>query len=163
MEKIKIRKTKPEEKELLVQWLSDPETLQWFPMINRQEIEDAARIWISYIQYGAVLTALYQGIPCGVANLYLQPFKKLAHQCLFAIVVDKDYRGKGVGTVLLTELMRLGKETFHLKYLHLEVYENNPAVSLYTKLGFKKFGVQPHFIKTKEHTYLGKLLMQKEL
>ena len=102
------------------------------------------------------------GKPVGAALLYIQPYKKLAHQCLFSIIIDEVYRGKGIGTELLQALMKLGKEKFHLELLHLEVYEGNPAIGLYRKLGFTEFGGQKHFIKDKNE-YIGKILMQKKL
>ena len=109
-----------------------------------------------------MLTALWDGVPCGIANLYLQPYKKLAHQCLFAIIVDENYRNKKVGTQLMEELMVLAKERFRFEMLHLEVYEGNPAINLYRRLGFTEYGRQRHFIKD-EGGYLAKILMQKNL
>lgn len=145
-----------------MQWLSEPGVLRWFPMCNEMEIEDAARLLISYAKYNAVLTAEYDGVPCGLANLYLQPYRKLAHQCLFSILVSETYRGKGIGTALMTELMALAKERFKIEILHLEVYEGNPARRLYQRLGFTDFGFQKHFIKDSGE-YIGKHYMQKIL
>lgn len=146
----------------LVEWLLQPNVLQWFPLSDTKEVEDAARIWISYAKYGAVLTALWDGVPCGIANLYLQPYPKLAHQCLFAIIVDENVRNKGIGTQLLTELMILAKDRFKIELLHLEVYEGNPAIHLYERLGFERYGLQRHFIKS-EGRYTSKIMMQKRL
>ena len=117
---------------------------------------------VSYYKYHAVLTALWESVPCGIANLYLQPYKKLAHQCLFAIIVDEKYRGKGVGTRLITELMALAKERFKIELLHLEVYEGNPAIHLYERLGFTQYGIHRRFVKDGDR-YLSKILMQKSL
>jgi putative acetyltransferase len=64
-------------------------------MINEVEIDDAVRIWMNYSKSGAGLMALYHGRPCGLFNLYIQPFKKIAHNCLFSIIVDEEMRGKG--------------------------------------------------------------------
>ena len=147
----------------LTSWLMQPGVLAYFPMIDLREVEDAVRIWVSYIKQEASLTALWEGKPCGMAMIYIQPYKKLAHQCLLTIVVDEEYRGKGVGTALLKELMRIGKEKFKIEILHLEVYENNlGAIKLYKKLGFKEFGCQKHFIKD-QGQYIGKIYMQRIL
>lgn len=157
-----IRLAEEADQKYIVSWLLQPGVLEGFPLFDLREVEDAARIWISYTKFGAVLTALWEGVPCGIANLYLQPYKKLAHQCLLAIVVDEKFRGKGVGTRLLRALEKLAKEKFHIEVLHLEVYENNPAVRLYERLGFQKYGRQPHFIKDGKR-YLAKIFMQKVL
>jgi putative acetyltransferase len=162
VDKLTIRFAVEEDKKYLVQWMSEPEILRWFPMSDAREIEDAATICLGYAKFHAVLTAVYDGIPCGIANLYLQPFRKLAHQSLFAIIVAKEFRSKGVGTRLLTELMKLAKERFFLEMLCLEVYEGNPAISLYKRLGFVVCGFQKHFTKD-NGIYRGKYFMQKNL
>jgi RimJ/RimL family protein N-acetyltransferase len=157
-----IRFGEEADQKYLIDWLLQPGILEWFPLADIREVEDAARIWVSYYKYNAVLTALWDSVPCGIANLYLQPYKKLAHQCLLAIIVDEKFRGKGIGTKLLEELMKLAKERFKIELLHLEVYEGNPAIRLYERLGFTQYGFQRHFVKEGDK-YLGKILMQKSL
>jgi putative acetyltransferase len=161
-ERLTIRVAEESDQKYLVEWLLQPGVLEGFPLADLREVEDAARIWISYAKYGAVLTALWDGIPCGIANLYLQPTKKMAHQSLFAIIVDEKFRGKGIGTRLLTDLMSVAKHKFNMEFLHLEVYEGNPAQQLYERLGFVRYGVQSHFIKD-NGTYRAKVMMQKYL
>lgn len=146
----------------LVSWLQQPGVLRWFPLFDLREIEDAARIWIGYAKQHAVFTALMDGEPCGSVLLYIQPYRKLAHQCLFAILVDEKHRGKGVGSRLLSEIIRVGKEQFNLELLHLEVYEGNPAIRLYQKFGFAEYGRQRHFVK-EDGKYLTKVMMQRAL
>src|ERR1700738_716412 len=106
----------------LTEWLTEPSILRWFPMCDAREIDDAVRVWISYSRIQAGLTAEWDGIPSGITNLYLQPYRKLVHTCLFSIIVRKDMRGKGIGKDLLEELMKLAKHKFHIEILHLEVY-----------------------------------------
>ena len=159
---IQVRYAEPEDQPLLIEWLLQPGVLQWFPLNDVKEVEDAVRLWMGYMKHQAVLTAMYDGVPCGNAVLYIQPYPKLAHQSLFAIIIDEKYRGRGVGTRLIEELIRLGQEQFHLELIHLEVYEGNPAIHLYRKMGFTEYGVHPHFVKQEGH-YLSKILMQKTL
>jgi RimJ/RimL family protein N-acetyltransferase len=159
---INIRLTGQEDAAHLTKWLNDPVILRWFPMFDEREVDDAVRIWMSYSKYGAALTAEWDGAVCGMANLYLQPYKKLAHQCLLSIIVEEKYRGKGVGTALLQDLIKMAKENFRIEILHLEVYIGNPAIHLYERLGFKEFGRQKHFIKDKGE-YIGKIFMQRPL
>src|ERR1700690_346536 len=91
-----FRDTLPEDAPPLAEWLNDPQILRWFPMCDIREIEDAVRVWISYSRIGAGITALWDGQPCGMANLYIQPYKKQVHTCLFSIIVKEGMRGKGI-------------------------------------------------------------------
>lgn len=143
-------------------WLKQEGVLRYFPMINEREIDDALRIWVEYIKMGAALTCLIDDKPVGMANLYIQTFECQKHQCLFSIVVDEKARGKGVGTALMQELMKLAKEKFGIEILHLEVYDGNPARRLYERLGFKEYGVHPAFLK-EDGKYINKVMMEKEL
>lgn len=163
MSEIEIRKSKHEDVKYIIEWLKDPETLQWYPMFNDREIDDAADFWISFVKDGAVLTAYYDNEAVGIVNLYLQPYQKLSHQCLMAIIVKNGFRGKGVGTKLIQAIEKLAKEEFNIKFLHLEVYENNPAIRLYERQGFVKYGEHKHFIKNLDGSYLSKICMQKQL
>lgn len=163
LDKLKIRFAKNSDAKYLTKWLNDPEILRWFPMCNEIEIDDAVRIWMSYTKYKAVITADWDNVPCGIANFYLQSFKKLAHQSLFAIIIAKQYRSRGIGTILIKELIKLAKERFKLEIMHLEVYEGNPAQKLYERLGFVKYGVHKKFLKDLNGKYYDKILMQKIL
>lgn len=146
----------------LKKWLNDPEVLHWFPMEGEKEIDDSVRIWVDYAKKEMGLTALWNGDPCGMAVIYIQNYRKLAHTCLFSIIVEKDHRGHGVGRCLIEGLIKLCKNTFHVENLHLEVYEENPAVHLYTKMGFTPFGIHRCFTR-EDGKCRAKIFMQKKL
>src|SRR5947208_17191255 len=99
-----LRYTQTSDAPFLKTWLMDPEVSSWFPMANEAEIEDAVRRWISFSQIRSSLTAEINGIPCGIATLYMQAYKKLAHQAEFGIIVAPGFRNKGIGTFLIKSL-----------------------------------------------------------
>ena len=160
---VTFRPTVKEDLECYKEWLMQPGVLEGFPMSDKREIDDAVRLWHQYLAKGASITALYKKKPVGAANLYVQDVEKLKHQSLFVILVDENYRGKGVGTLLLKELQRLAKTKFGISLLHLEVYEKNPAIRLYERVGFRRYGIHPNYLKDIRGNYYGKVLMQMEL
>ncbi len=146
----------------LKKWLSAPDILLYFPMEGEKEIDDSVRVWTEYGQKGMGITSLWEGEPCGMIVMYLQAYQKLAHTCLFSIIVSEDRRGQGVGRALIEEMMILAKNTFQIEILHLEVYDGNPAKHLYERLGFTTFGAHKCFTKENGKCRC-KIFMQKYL
>lgn len=61
------------------------------------------------------------------------------------VAITKNYRGKGLGNELLTEMFRIANENNVFEFT-LEVRETNIiARNLYEKLGFKVEGVRKNF------------------
>jgi RimJ/RimL family protein N-acetyltransferase len=157
---IEIRYTEPGDAPYLKQWLSDPTISTWFPMEDEIEIDDAVMRWIAFYRYKCSLTVTKDGVPCGIGTLYLQPYRKLAHQCEFGIIVGEGYRNLGIGSYLLNSLIHLSKEKFKIELIHLQVYAENPAIHLYERFGFKEFGRQNTWIKEKDR-YVGRVFMER--
>lgn len=61
------------------------------------------------------------------------------------IAVDKHFRRKGYGKLLLQQLLELLKQK-HMQKIFLEVRVSNvAAINLYEKLGFKKIAVRKNY------------------
>ena len=66
------------------------------------------------------------------------------------IVVKKSWRNQGVGNLLLSNLIALCKK-FDLSSLSLEVNEDNQAaIHLYEKFGFKNIGLRKNYYKNND-------------
>lgn len=62
------------------------------------------------------------------------------------VVVDKEYRNKGVGELLVSEVMKKAADTLNVAEYTLEVRVSNAsAIRLYEKLGFVSEGIRPRF------------------
>jgi putative acetyltransferase len=162
LEGLSVRYTENADGEHLKNWLMDPEVSSWFPMEGEAEVDDATRRWISFSRIKSSITCELNGVPCGIATLYLQAYKKLIHQAEFGIIVAPGYRNKGIGTFLIKSVMRLAREKFNIELLHLQVYAENPAIRLYKRMGFREFGRQTHWIKEKDR-YVGRIFMERFL
>lgn len=160
---LSIRYTEPTDVRYLKAWLMDPVVGRWFPMIDETEVEDSANRWIGFARYKCSLTVTMNGVPCGISTLYLHPYKRLAHQCEFGIIVATGFQNKGIGSFLLSQILKLAKEQFHISLIHLQVYSENPAIKLYKRHGFREFGRQNTWSKEEENVYSGRVFMERYL
>lgn len=154
-----IRYTYVTDAPYLRQWLDMPQVQKWFPVSEEKEIEDAVQCWIGFSRYSCSLTAVLEGVPCGIATLFLMPYKKVAHHALFKIVVDPEYQRRGIGTALIRNLKHLAKNYFRLDLVHTEVFEGNPLIHLLEAQGFQVYAKQSDFVKD-QGRYLGRILYE---
>lgn len=140
-------------------WLQNPDVQKWFPVSEEREIEDAIQCWIGFSRYSSSLTATINGTPCGIGTLFLMPYRKVAHHCLFKLVVDPKFQRRGIGSSLLKNLKHLAKNYFHLDLVHIEVFEGNPVIYLLKKQDFHEFARQEGYVKDKDR-YLSRILYE---
>ena len=160
---LKVRFGEESDGEYWAKWIKDPDVERFYPMGSDEERDESVKRMQTFCKYKSVLTAEYNGEVAGIAYINLHPYKKIAHQALFTIIIDKKFRGKGIGLQLMQQLEKLAKESFGIEWLHLEVYEGNPAIRLYRRLGYREFGYQGHWIKERSGHYSGKIFMEKKL
>ena len=78
------------------------------------------------------------------------------------IVIKKDFRNQGFGSLLLEELIKLSK-SLDVQNIFLEVNEQNlPAISLYNKLGLKKISTRKNYYKENNAIIMKLDLSQKQ-
>ncbi len=157
-----IRYTKIFDISYLRNWICDPKILYWFPMIKDEEIELAISCWMNFARYNASLTATWNDVPCGIATLFLPPYKKIAHHCLFKICVSPEYQGRGIGTSLIKNIKHLAKTQFHLEEIYAEVFEGNPLIPILEKQNFHELLRQKYYVKMKDH-YLSRVILTTDL
>lgn len=146
----------------LREWILVPEVKQWFPMTTETEIEDSLQCWIGFSRWNASLTLTVNHVPCGIATLFLMPYKKVSHHCIFKMIIDPKWQRKGLGSSLLKNLKHLAKNYFPLEMINTDVFEGNPILHLLKKHDFYECARQERFIK-EEGRYLGRILMETKL
>lgn len=96
-----------------------------------------------------MLVAKENGKIVGDASLSRLP-RRMSHRGDLGIAVVKEYWNKGVGSLLLSEIIEKAKEN-GFEIIELQVRcDNAAAVHLYEKFGFVKFGTHPSFFKMRE-------------
>ena len=136
-----------EERDLssLKEWFSYPGACDDFPF-GEGELEEALKNWIGFSKFKASLTGLVKKQPCAVGTLFLMPYRKVAHQCAFFLMVDPSHRRKGIGTSIVRNLLHLAKTRFRLESVYVEVYDPNPICSLLQRLDFRILARQENFV-----------------
>lgn len=149
-ENFDIRYTRAMDVTYLREWIQQPKVLSYFPMNNTGEIEQAVAGWMFFCRYQASITATINHVPCGIATLFLMPYKKISHQASFKICVDPKYWRQGIGSNLIKNLKHLAQTYFHLEAIYTEVFDDNPLISLLHQFGFYEMARQEKYFKTAE-------------
>lgn len=157
-----IRYTYVTDTSYLRQWLLHPDIAPWFPITTEKELDDSVQCWIGFSRWSASLTATVKHVPVGMGTLFLMPYKKVAHHCLFKVVVDPKWQRNGIGTSLIKNLKHLAKNYFHLEQMNTEVFEGNPIVKILESQGFNFFAKQDHYVK-EGNLYKARLLYEAPL
>jgi len=89
-----------------------------------------------------LVVAELAGRVVGLAGLVGRVLEQESHVGSLGISVDRDYRGRGVGTRLLEHLVAWAP-SHGVTRIELEAFSSNPrAIALYEQLGFEREGVR---------------------
>lgn len=117
----------------------------WNYNILKEELESDNSKYIIALNYDEIV---------GFAGIKIM----LDEADIMNIVTKKNYRNKGVGSLLLENLINISKD-LNLNTITLEVNEENiPAIHLYEKFGFKNLGIRKNYYKDKNGIIMTKNL-----
>ena len=100
----------------------------------------------------------------GICNIQAKKKKIHKHIGDLGISVAKDFRGEGIGWLLMISVLEeVKKKLKYLKIVTLAVFEENKmARTMYKKIGFKEIGVLPASLRYRGG-YSNEVLMYKEM
>lgn len=111
-----------------------------------------------FVRYGSVFVIVKQGKVLAVAE-YMRDFNETSEAYLFGFTVKREVRSQGFGTALLTTAhARLKKKGINVINLTVDP-QNEIAIKLYLKLGFRKI----EFLPNEYGTGFDRLVMTLEL
>lgn len=88
--------------------------------------------------------------------------KRLSHTGSITMLVNKSYRGKGIGKMLLKAMLEWAEKNPFIEKVSLGVFStNHRAISLYKKMGFVEEGRKIKEYKLSDHEYMDDILMCK--
>ena len=128
----------PQVAELEKLCFSDP----WSEQSIASELDNVLALWYVALEDDRVVGYIGSQTVCGETDV-------------MNIAVHPDYRRRGIGQILIEELVREVKNLGSIS-LTLEVRSSNaPAVSLYEKLGFSQVGLRKNYYRNpKEDAYI---------
>ncbi len=84
---------------------------------------------------------------------------KLRHRCDLAIALEQAYCGSGLGTILMQKAIDKARE-LGFDQMELGAYaDNDRAIALYKKMGFKECSRTPRAFRLKDGTYIDEVNM----
>lgn len=119
------------------------------------------KAWInSHNQHGLLLVAEDNGSIIGILNFRLSTSKKFSHKGFFGMSIQEAYTNQGIGASLIKSLIEWAKDDNRVEKISLEVFSNNErAIHLYSKLGFKEEGRLVKNAKLGPNEYVDDIIM----
>jgi len=134
---IRLRPVRPEDEPLLQDLFAhmthEDQRLRFFaPM---RELSHALASRLSQIDYDRemAILALHEGVNLGVARYFADPDRLRAE---YAVAVRSDWKGRGVGRLLMTALIDIGRREGVGELFGDVLHENKPMLDLSRALGF---------------------------
>jgi RimJ/RimL family protein N-acetyltransferase len=119
--------------------LSEATVSNLIPPFTRERVEGWTRN-IDYNKVLAIVAVTGDERIVATASLQFNPQEVLRHNAELGITVHDSYQNRGIGTALLSHLLGIAKER-GIKKVHLTVrIDNERAIRLYSKFGFKTEG-----------------------
>ena len=135
-------------------FISDPDKLDYIATEEAKNIKEHRKGDNLY------LVAILDKQIVGSIILTVGDYRKNCHSGSFGISIRKEFRHQGIGTKLMTELIKWAKE-HKLKRIELEVWANNPgAINLYKKFEFTIEGIKRKAYKVK-NKFIDSYLMSR--
>ncbi len=147
-EQIMLRLMVPEDEERLLEFFKKlPEEDR---QVLREDTTDPMVIkrWVQEIDYNKVYPVLaeHRGRIVGDATLHMKQYGWQRHIGEIRIVIDKDFRGQGLGKVMIHELINkatgLGLHHIQLSLVETQVKE----IKIFERMGFQKIATLPKYI-----------------
>ena len=139
---VELRAIEREDLPRYVEWLNDPEVMRYFSPLEPMSLADEERWFEGQLQQSDTrnFAIYYEGEHVGGAGYsHIDWRERSAEIGLF--IGHKNLWDKGLGTDIMSALVRFGFEQMNLHRIYLRVYEENPrAITCYRKVGFQHEG-----------------------
>jgi L-amino acid N-acyltransferase YncA len=155
-------------------WLEEKDLLELVKVLNSvvrektyllmdQEITDlnSEREWFQKSREAGrrILVAKVDSKLVGAASMSVLKGKQ-AHVAQFAIYIAKSFRNRGLGTILINELIDVARKS-GVETIQISAFSTNKrAIHVYQKCGFKKCGKLSRDVRFTDGTYADRIIME---
>ena len=121
----------------------------------RQFLDSKSHIYVCHSSTGEVVGGFY--IKSNFSG-------RSSHIANAAYMIKEDYRGKGLGTLLVNASLEIAKDLgFKAMQFNMVLSQNINATKLYQKLGFNIIGTIPEAIRNPDGKYQDGYIMHRKL
>ena len=165
-----LRSTEAKDAEVMLEYLKKTASETDFLLRYPEEVTMTIEEEVNYINFlreaprGVMICAFINNKLVGTTNLMsIGERFKISHRASFGIAVLKEAWHIGIGSALITEILKIAEDT-GFELVELEVASPNyNAIELYKKFGFKIYGTRENGFKFKDGTYCDEHLMLKKI
>ena len=110
------------------------------------------------------ILAEVEGIVAGLAGIEAVGSRdKIRHRADFGISIDRKYWNLGIGTALMNACIDCAREAGYEQLELSVVAENETAITMYKKAGYREYGRNPRGFKSRSGGYQELVHMRMEL
>jgi len=154
-----IRKFQVVDKEKFVEMYESlsAEAVRWgMPPYTRERLEKG---WLSNLQNLVSIVAVYGDKIVGHAQIFKFPHPRLKATGDMIIYLHQGFHSVGLGTAMLSKLIELAKKGGLHRIGLTVVADNEPAINLYKKFGFRIEGVKKEAYFGEDEKYHDEIVM----
>lgn len=142
-----IRYTKLFDEVYLSAWLESPKIAPYLMCEGADEIRNFKQHWMYYANRKSGLSVVDNDRVVAMGMFIMMPYQKVKHHAILQIIVGPDHQKKGIGSLLLKNLLHLAKEYLKLEVVYLEILGPSPYLSFFKKRGFHVYAEQKGYIE----------------
>ena len=164
-----LRSPRAEDAAEMVEWLRKTAEETHYILRYPEEVtmtEEQEKGFIEYVNQSpndCMILCTVDGVIAGNCHLQFHNRIKTSHRAEVAIGLLEKFWGLGIGTAMFEEMIRLAREHGSTQ-MELEVLgDNERAIGLYRKMGFRVYGERPNSIRLKDGTMITDYLMYRPL
>ena len=147
---IKLIGLEKEHLSYLLKWRNDPEVQRWIFQKWPLSLAEQEKWFNSYLgnERYKILTIYHESDKKNIGYIRLASIDYQNSSVeIGGDIGEREYRGKGIGKIMYREALKLAFDELNMNRVYLHVLEDNEvAINLYTKIGFKKDGLLRQFV-----------------